>query len=420
MSKVGVYKIDITPPLGIEFIGYHRPSGVTNVDERIYATAFVFESDKTKSVFISVDNIGMLVEDTTFIRRQIADEIRIPIQQITVVYTHTHSGPATVSESQIVKSYKMILVQNVVKAAVYANDNLQPSEVGWNVTMGEIGVNRREPTPDGKVKMGTNEHGFVDKRIGMLAIRQQDTDELTGAIVFCTAHPNVLMKDSDILSADYPGLSRKILESTLTCPVIIVQGASGDVNAKYRGSIDALRQMAFAVSGNVLSMIPTISFQPITNLNTDSITFPMKLKEIPGHDELEKMAARAEEQWGVNTSSWLGSMVEKYEEGERQLTIDLEVQIFRVNEGSFSGIPMEPFSETALVVQEDLHTNLAFFGGYTNGYLGYLPTREAHPFGGYEVELNPIVYGPITGLWMPAVEDTAEKVVGKVLELHRK
>ena len=77
MGKVGVSKVDITPPLGIKFIGYHRPSGITNVDERIYATAFVFESNKIKTVFISIDNIGMLIEDTSRIREKIAVELNI-------------------------------------------------------------------------------------------------------------------------------------------------------------------------------------------------------------------------------------------------------------------------------------------------------------------------------------------------------
>ena len=40
--------------------------------------------------------------------------------------------------------------------------------------------------------MGTNIEGVVDKRIGMLAIKDAETKELTGIIVFCTAHPNVL------------------------------------------------------------------------------------------------------------------------------------------------------------------------------------------------------------------------------------
>jgi hypothetical protein len=419
MSKVGVFKVDITPPLGIEFIGYHRPTGVKNVDERIYATAFVFESNKTKTVFISIDNIGMLIDDTSIIREQIAIELNITLEEITVVFTHTHSGPATVSNSEVVKAYKTILIKNVVKAAVKANENVQLSEVGWNVTMGEIGVNRREETPNGKVDMGTNENGIVDQRIGILAIRNQGTQKLSGAVVFCTAHPNVLKSDSDILSADYPGLTRRILEQALHCPVIIVQGASGNVNAKYRGSLKAIEKMAYALSGYVLTMMPTIAFSPIFKLKTISTKYKMNLRDIPEPDRIKRMALSAEKQWGVNTNKWLIAMLNKYKQQIKKLSIDLEIQLFQINEGSFSGIPMEPFAESALDVQEKLNDKLAFFGGYTNGYLGYLPTEEAYPYGGYEVELNPVIYGPITGLWMPPVENTAEVVINKILELHK-
>ncbi|PFA63069.1 alkaline ceramidase [Bacillus sp. AFS015802] len=419
MSRVGVYKSDITPPLGTEFIGYHRPGGIMEVDERIYSTAFVFEHQHDKSVFISVDNIGMLINDTAVIRKRIAAELDVPFDKITVVYTHTHSGPATVSSSEIVRAYKTTLIENTVMAAVKAHERLQPSEVGWNVTLGDIGVNRREESADGKVMMGTNEKGVVDKRIGILSIRNQQDHRHSGAIVFCTAHPNVLKSDSDRLSGDYPGMTRRILEQILGCPVIIVQGAAGNVNAKYRGSEEALKQMAYALSGSVLTMIPHITYHEMTRLETNSVIMPMTLIKIPEPEALEKMASAAQEQWGVNTSKWLSHVLEKYEHHDRQISIDLEVQSFRVNEGSFSGIPMEPFSETALEITGELNDKLAFFGGYTNGYLGYLPTKEAYPHGGYEVELNPVVYGPVTNLWMPPVEDTAQTVVHNVLELDR-
>lgn len=91
MSYLGVYTADITPPLGIDFIGYSRPEGIKNIDEPIYATAFVFGDDTKYSVLISIDNIGMLVEDTTNIRQQIAQALKITIEDITVLYTHTHS-----------------------------------------------------------------------------------------------------------------------------------------------------------------------------------------------------------------------------------------------------------------------------------------------------------------------------------------
>ena len=171
-----------------------------------------------KTVFISIDNIGMLVEDTNMIRERVASRLHEPFERITVVYTHTHSGPETVGNDPLVQSYKMILVNNVVHGAVTANNNLKRCEVGWGVTTGDIGVNRRERTSDGRAKMGTNIEGVVDKRIGMLAIRDAETKELSGVLVFCTAHPNVLKGDSDELSADYPGITRDSrADSELPC-----------------------------------------------------------------------------------------------------------------------------------------------------------------------------------------------------------
>ncbi|MGD6891220.1 neutral/alkaline non-lysosomal ceramidase N-terminal domain-containing protein [Bacillus mobilis] len=420
MSKVGVCKVDITPPIGIDFVGYHRETGINNIEERIYGTVFVFEKDEIKTVFISIDNIGMLVEDTNMIRERVASRLHVPFERITVVYTHTHSGPETVGEQSLLKSYKTILVNNVVCGAVTASNDLKLCEVGWGVTLGDIGVNRRERTSDGRAKMGTNIEGVVDKRIGMLAIRNVETKELSGIIVFCTAHPNVLKGDSDVLSADYPGMTREILEKIVNCPVIIVQGAAGNVNAKYRGSREALKQMAYTLSGHVLTMLPTVTYSPIVNVRTVSSMMQMKLKDIPEMNEIRSMARSAEKQWGVNTDEWLTIILEKYKQGIRQLRIDLEVQLFQVNDGMFFGIPMEPFSETALEVKERLRNELAFLGGYTNGYIGYLPTREEFTYGGYEVELNPVVYGPVTNLLMPPEENTAELIVKKVTGLCNK
>lgn len=420
MSKVGTYKIDITPPIGIDFIGYHRPNGIRNIDEQIYLTAFVFEYQESKSVFISIDNIGMLIEDTKIIRNHISKELNIPFEKITVVFTHTHSGPATASSNEVVQSYKNFLISQTIKAAVLANENMESSKVGWDVTTGDIGVNRREMCSNGKVKMGTNISGVVDHRVGLLAIKHSVTARLQGLIVFCTAHPNVLMGDSDRLSADYPGLTRKILEGLFDCSVIIVQGAAGNVNAKYRGSNEDIEKMAYSLSASVEKMIPDINYSPINKLRTISTTLSMHLIDIPEPSKIRHIGELAKEQWGVNTDLWQNVLMERFKNNNRNISIELEVQSFQLNEGSFSGIPMEPFAETAIEIKGQLKNELTFFGGYTNGYLGYLPTKEAYAFGGYEVELNPVVYGPITKLWMPPIEETAEQVAHAVVELHKR
>lgn len=122
-----------------------------------------------------------------------------------------------------------------------------------------------------------------------------------------------------------------------------MQGAAGNVNAKYRGSREALKKMAYTLSGHVLTMLPTVTYSPIVNVRTVSSTMQMKLKDIPEMNEIRSMAQLVEKQWGVNTDEWLTIVLEKYKQGIRQLRIDLEVQLFQINDGIFSGIPMEPF-----------------------------------------------------------------------------
>ena len=291
---------------------------------------------------------------------------------------------------------------------------MQPVEMGWGVKQGKLGVNRREKI-NGHAVMGSDPLGVTDDRIGTLLVRRADDACLVGAFVFCTAHPNVLKSDSVVLSGDYPGVARTILEQALGCPVVIVQGATGNVNAKYRGDLASLQKMAFALSGHVLTTIPDVSFQPLTHHRIQSMINPMRLTEIPTINQLQDMADYAELTWGVSAARWLAYVQER--SGET-LTIPVEVQLFELNEGSFSGIPMEPFCETALQIKRMRQTELAFFGGYTNGYIGYLPTAEEHPYSGYEVAINPVVYGPVTGLWMPPVPETANDIVSHIRQLY--
>ncbi|KOP29024.1 alkaline ceramidase [Exiguobacterium sp. BMC-KP] len=414
MSRFGIQKELINPPLGATFIGYHREVGVASIHDSLYVTASIFENKQTTSIFVSIDNIGMLVADTDVIREGIARRLNVAKEQVTVVYTHTHSGPATAGDEALIVAYKTILTQQVIATAVKASKAMQSVEIGWGVTQGKLGVNRREKR-DGQAVMGTDPLGVTDDRIGTLLIRRADDGCLVGAFVFCTAHPNVLKSDSIVLSNDYPGVARTMLEQALGCPVVIVQGATGNVNAKYRGDMESLMKMAFTLSGHVLTTIPDISYQRLTHHRIQSVIHPMHLSKVPGVDALQQMASYAEQTWGVSAARWLAYVQEK---SGTSLTIPIEIQLFELNEGSFSGIPMEPFCETALQIQQIRQTELAFFGGYTNGYLGYLPTAEEHPYGGYEVAINPVVYGPVTGLWMPPIPETANEIVDRILQLY--
>lgn len=55
------------------------------------------------------------------------------------------------------------------------------------------------------------------------------------------------------------------------------------------------------------------------------------------------------------------------------LSLEFEISGFKLNNGIFMGIPFEPFYEMSLEIRNLLGNDLILFGGYTNGYYGYLP-----------------------------------------------
>ena len=118
MSRFGIQKELINPPLGAPFIGYHRQEGVASIHDSLYVTVSIFESEQTTSIFVSIDNIGMLVADTDVIREGIARRLNVAKEQVTVVYAHTHSGPATAGDEALIIAYKTILTQQAITTAV--------------------------------------------------------------------------------------------------------------------------------------------------------------------------------------------------------------------------------------------------------------------------------------------------------------
>jgi len=81
MIKAGFGTSDITPSIGII--------------EPLFAHAMVWQSGKTKGAIISCDLIGVNKEITAETRRIINKMCGIPVENILVCGTHTHSGPTT-------------------------------------------------------------------------------------------------------------------------------------------------------------------------------------------------------------------------------------------------------------------------------------------------------------------------------------
>ena len=416
-SLAGSATIYITPPVGIELVAYHRPEPAQGVLDHLVATAIYLQHDGKRCLLISVEHIGLLVRHVDHIRAAIAADLNLTPTQIMICFTHTHSGPDADADTPIEAAYRQTLIGKLREVAQQAMNNSQPCTVGWNVTHAQIGVNRREHLPGGTARHGVNPDGPVDDRIGILSIHQQATGERLAVVVICTAHANVLKSDNLLISGDYPGWTRSQLTATLNCPVAILLGSSGDCNALWRGSVEALEKMARTISDAVLANLPQP--EPLTTLHIESENIMLSLQDIPEPDQIAQMAQDAAHNWEVDTQQWRDHMTTLYQQGKRTLNCEAELQLLQINEGVIVGLPMEPFADYALNLARQVQNERFFFNGYTNGYIGYLPTAAEIPFGGYEINWMPIIYGLLTDYLMPIQPDVEQQIIDAVLRLAR-
>jgi len=63
--------------------------------------------------------------------------------------------------------------------------------------------------------------------------------------------------------------------------------------------------------------------------------------------------------------------------------VKLPVRFLRINDTIIWSAPVEMFCEIATAVRDRSPFTNTFYFGYTNGWIGYLPTRQAFEEGGY-------------------------------------
>jgi hypothetical protein len=66
-----------------------------------------------------------------------------------------------------------------------------------------------------------------------------------------------------------------------------------------------------------------------------------------------------------------------------------ELHLLQIGPAVFAGTEGEPFAEIGMAIKSRSPWPATWFGGYTGGWAGYIPTPDAFPRGGYEVDTSP-------------------------------
>ncbi len=155
MIPVGAAAVDITPTEAIRLTGYgNREQPTEDVRQRLWAKALAFGDDRSPSILIAVDLIGVPRAVTEEVSRRLGNAVRR--EQFVICATHTHTGPSlagvlpyifnvpvSAPQQQVVDSYTSTLVSQLERVARAALADRRPSRVSWSQGRAGFAANRR-------------------------------------------------------------------------------------------------------------------------------------------------------------------------------------------------------------------------------------------------------------------------------------
>ena len=449
----GYGEADITPDWSTPLVGFYREDNYSKgVLAPLLAQVSVWE-EETRAALITIDSIGFTKELSNDLRDQVAERIGASRENVMLCFSHTHAAP----DGDAGDGYFELVRERVMTALETALESMEEVQTGCVNARAKIGVNRRSASD------------IVDDRVGILEVRglrEGEAGELQGMarkllLLRVTAHGNVLKADNLMISPDYFGNVRETLQKKYGCPVMLIQGAAGNVAPKYFCSkntpVDA-RGPRFVRSENALQLMADEILQSVeealgdterkaasdmqaggmqassmqvggTSIGNENADGGASLQaysrwitlrsQVPSAERADMIAKEAMAECGIDGAEWLAEVQRLRSQGITVQEEQAEVQYFKIGAFCLCGMAFELMTEFALEASRMLKDEYFYLNGYANGCLSYFPTKEEYDLGGYEVYWSLLIYYKYFGRVYPFDREEADRVVEFVVNNAR-
>jgi hypothetical protein len=331
---VGVARRDITPDLDVRArcwgparhdlpVGVHRPLTLT-------AMALRAASGGSSLLLITADlSWFRRADDERRVREPILRSLGLPVGSLVFHIVHTHAGPSLNTDEverpggDKVGPYLDSVAAAAVSAGAEAMRELAAGTLEW--ASGRCGLAAdRDLVEAGRALVGYSPAKVADDTL-LVGRVSADDGKVMATIVNYACHPTTLAWQNRLLSPDYVGAAREVVEAaTGGAPCLFLQGASGELAPRHQyvgdteiadrhgrqvghAAVAALSSMLpprtrLARAGTVESGAPLAVWQPeragrAPSVDTASANLELPVRPLPS---LEELAAR----WsGIDRSS---------------------------------------------------------------------------------------------------------------------
>jgi hypothetical protein len=242
--RVGVARADVTPPVGI----YHRMWGAAEHDraEGVHRplTATVLhlapeqDSHADGVYLVALDHCLLWPMEMRQLLRQAAVVGGIPMENLYVCFSHTHAAGLLGRERQhlpggeLLVEYLDRLGRTLGSLIIQARSACQPGVVVYGYGRCSLGRNRDYYDSQRRQYVcGFNPAGVADDRVLVGRITDYAGRPIA-VVVNYACHPTTLGWQNRLISPDYVGAMREVVEREVGAPCLFFQGASGDVGPR--------------------------------------------------------------------------------------------------------------------------------------------------------------------------------------------
>ncbi len=275
VCRLGLARCDVTPPVGI----YHRMWGAathdraTGVHRPLTATAVVFQAadappgPATEQVVVAIDLCLLWAAEMSDLLAAVCRATGLAAEQLTVAFSHTHGaglmdrGRAGLPGGELIAPYLEELAGKVAGIVGEARRSCRPVTLTYGAGRCALAAQRDfwDAATDQFV-CGYNPEGPADDTV--LVVRAADeAGRPVASLVNYACHPTTLAWENTLISPDYVGALREVVEGATGAPCVFLQGASGDLGPREGFVGDAAvadrngRQLAHAALA-VLEALP--------------------------------------------------------------------------------------------------------------------------------------------------------------------
>jgi len=400
--RAAATRVDITPQNSQWLLGYQARQS-DGVHDRIYHRVLALEAGGTSFYLISTDVCLFSPSFHDTVMRELQTRTGIDPAHVWWSVTHTHAAPEIGppdmykvllgrSDHEWDREYTKLVVDALIDAVKTTRDKLEPARLSVATTTANANINRRARDVDGKISLGLNPDGPVDRQVNLIRVQRPDGTPIA-LVVNYAMHGTVMSGQNLKISGDAPGVVAAYVEEQLGGTVLYVNGAAGNIAPIYSVYADPssghLSQFRVLLGDRVIAAARAIP------PGTDRVVIrhAQQVVETPRRGDLvwpDEMAAYATE--------------------DRQ-RLRLPLRFVAINDTVIWSAPVEMFCEIAMTIREKSPFKQTFYFGYTNGWFGYLPTAKGFEEGGYE---------PRTSPFTPQVESDLTSAVTGFLRTFRK